>query len=165
MDGKVVAELLLLFASEATLEGAELSWENIEQWAQQLDECGGEEKTAFEALALDQSAMSTPEKRREFTGEVSVSLETIHFLVHDIRNEVSSKMTTIALRAKQYTVEKKRRVVEKNREKKAIPDWHQKAIRLAEQGLPSAVIAARVRHSVSQVRRVLNKQKKARMLS
>lgn len=162
MDGKVVAELLLLFASEATLEGAELSWSNIDRWAQELDACGGEEKTAFEALALDQSAMSTPEKRSQFTGEVSVSLETIHFLVHDIRNEVSSKMTTLAARAKQYTVEKKRRVVEKNREKKEIPEWHQKAIRMAEQGLPSAVIAARVKHSVSQVRRVLNKQEKKR---
>lgn len=71
-------------------------------------------------------------------------------------------MTTLAARAKQYTVEKKRRVVEKNREKKEIPEWHQKAIRMAEQGLPSAVIAARVKHSVSQVRRVLNKQEKKR---
>lgn len=162
MDGKVVAELLLLFASEATLEGAELSWENIDQWAQDLDECGGEEKIGFEALALDQSAMSTPEKRRQFAGEVSVSLETIHFLVHDIRNEFSNKTAGIALRAKEYTVEKKRKVMEKNREKKGIPDWHQKAIRLAAQGLPNAVIAQRVKHSVSQVRRVLNKQEQMR---
>lgn len=156
MEGEVIAGLLLMFAPADVLDQLGLSRENAVEWADEVDTSGEFHRVEAGALALYYSARKI-RKAPEYRGTISVDLNTIYALVQLSEVESSEAVNELV---KAVLLTKQRATAAINREKKEKPTWYEEAIAYKAQGLPTSVIAQRVKHSQSQVRKVLKKAKK-----
>lgn len=156
MEIEDTARMLLLFAPAGFLEELGLNQENALAWAKETKGWHDYYRVELAALALYYSAR-LPRLGAKYQGPVSVDLSTIYALVQLSKVNESEAVTELM---DAVLLEKRQGTMERNRGKKVKPGWHEGAIAYDAQGLSASVIAKRLQHSPSQVRRVLNNSKK-----